>query len=659
MKSGIHVLCVALFVAAQFSGLTAEEDLVVVSGAKIEESQSSASEKVHVIGEEELKKSGAKTLADAFKFLPGLIVSSANSKSSSSCVMMQGFEGQYVKVLVDGVSLPGDSGGSVYLERYPVENIDHIEVVQGASSALFGSDAMGGVINIITKKQKTEEKTKVGGYIGEEFSSDIRNFIDAGIGLSLGKFTSSFSASYDWQKGITEKYFDSTIGSVDETKIPNSRLGFLDGCVGWNSDSWNLSLSGFYSDYERESTSVGISKKTKYIADTDYFERRGGISLSANKDFSDEWSISAFVSGKRHDVGMDEVKRLSTTASSNKDAEHYELETEVRASWIPNLYNRAVVGFNGKFEKEYSSYFDGSKNQVLLSLFAQNTIDVSGGDEKLMFVLGERLDFQPKEEDGENYLQGTPKISIVFKPVDLFAARLSYGMGFKVPSLMQKYYVFYHSHGNSGFYIYGNEDLLPEISHGFNLTFDHKIGNKITVWESGFFNYHKDMIDTEKVTSGRTYYYQYKNIGEAITFGANLGISAEFDRFTFKTGYAFTGAKQIEDDEFIDLTYRVPHRVTASFSYLIPLIETQIYLNGEWNAPQLISADDDTYSPDCLLLSAGANKKFRNEMFEVYCRAENILNNAHFIEGSEDESQEDFFALYKGFIFTLGGKFRF
>lgn len=661
LKRKFLIIFGAIFVLARSLCIYAEDDdVIVVSASKAEENQDSASEKVHVISDEDIKKSGAKTVSEALGTVPGVVVSSANSKSRSSSVMMQGFEGQYVKVLVDGVALPGDSGGNVYLERFPVENIDHIEIVQGASSALFGSDAMGGIVNIITKKQAvSQEKAKISGYIGEEFSTDIRNFVNAGIGFAGKHFTSFFSGSFDQQKGISEKSFDPFIGSVDETQIPKSRLGYADGKLSWKQDSWNIDVYGFYSDYKRETTNVGISKNKKYISDSDYFERRAGITLSGKKQFNDYWELSAFASGKRHDSGLDEVKRLSSTEASSKGATNYELETELRALWTPNLYNRAVFGFNGKFEKEDNNYFENEKKQVLLSMFAQNTVDVSGGDEKLMIVLGERLDFQPEVDGSKHYLQGTPKISLCIKPFDSFTARLSYGMGFKVPSLMQKYYVFYHTHGNSGFYIYGNEDLLPEVSHGFNLSFDQFFGKYLSISESGFFNYHKDMIDTEKITEGKKYFYRYTNIGEAVTYGAIFGINGKFDRFGFKAGYAFTGAKQIDDDEYTDLTYRIPHRVTASVSYLVPVAETLVYVNGEWNSPQLVSAEDDTYSPDYLILSAGINKKFWNDRIDLHCRAENILNNAHFIEGSDGESQKEFFSMYKGVVFSFGGRVNF
>lgn len=133
-----------------------DEDVIVVSASKIDQLIDTSSEKVNVISEEELEKKGAKTLAEALRSVPGVIVSNSALKNKSSSVMIQEFDGQYVKVLVDGVAVSAENAGAVYLERIPIENIDHIEIVQGAASALYGSDAMGGVINIITKRRKVK-----------------------------------------------------------------------------------------------------------------------------------------------------------------------------------------------------------------------------------------------------------------------------------------------------------------------------------------------------------------------------------------------------------------------------------------------------------------------------------------------------------------------
>jgi len=112
-----------------------------------------AVERLHraIVSKEKITEMGAKNAAEVLQNIPGVTV----TEHPMEGVSMQGFSGAYVKVLIDGVAVGGDVGGASPIALIPASDIDHIEIVKGASSALYGSDAMGGVINIITKKNRT------------------------------------------------------------------------------------------------------------------------------------------------------------------------------------------------------------------------------------------------------------------------------------------------------------------------------------------------------------------------------------------------------------------------------------------------------------------------------------------------------------------------
>ena len=263
---------------------------------------------------------------------------------------------------------------------------------------------------------------------------------------------------------------------------------------------------------------------------------------------------------------------------------------------------------------------------------------------------------QPGIKDSKTLFQATPKVNLKYMPFDSTTLRLGYGMGYKLPTLKQKYYVFYHSHGNSGFYVYGNRNLDPEYSHGFNLGIEQKAGEKIQLSAGGFYNIHKNLIDTEILDSGD---YQYKNIEKAFTYGGTFGISGKLERVDFSVNYTYTVAKQHTDDGYYDLTFRVPHRIAISLAYMIPVAETQICVDGEWNAPQFCAVNPDEKTPDLLLVNMTARKRFMDDNLEIYARAENLLNNKNFKKGSNDENQEEYFSLYDGLTFHFGLRFKF
>ena len=636
-----------------------DEDVIVVSASKIEQNIESSVEKVNVVSADELEKKGSKTIAEALLSIPGVTVTKSALNNKSSSVMMQGFDGQYVKILIDGVAVDGENGGAVYLERIPLENVERIEIVQGATSSLYGSDAMGGVINIITKKTQ-EESALFSGNVSEDFASSLQSKTSLGLNFNTNGFFASTNGSFDWHKGCTETISDEKIGSVDKTKVPETTLGYADAKIGYKADTWNISFDGFFTDYVRNTTNIGTSKKSKYISKNNYSEKRFSGTLRGQKDFSETLSLKGYLNGKIYNAKLDETKLFSTTADSDVDSKNKVLESELQSSWTPNNYNALVCGLYGMFEVEEGSSFEDLKKQGLLSLFAQDTIDFTGGEEKLLLSLGGRLDLEPGTDGSKALFQATPKASIKYSPFESTAIRFGYGMGYKLPSLKQKYYVKYHSHGNTGFYIYGNKDLKSEYSHSFNLNLDQKIGSNIQLNAGAFYNMHKNLIDSQKVVlDDSSYFYQYKNVEKAYTYGGTFGIAGKFDRLDLNANYAYTVAKQYNGDDVFDLTFRVPHRITASLSYMIPVIETQLSLDGEWNSPQASSDTGDEHTPDLLLLNMTARKKFLNDSLEVFVRAENLLNTVHFKNGTNDENQEEYFSLYDGLLFHFGLRYKF
>ena len=101
------------------------------------------------------------------------------------------------------------------------------------------------------------------------------------------------------------------------------------------------------------------------------------------------------------------------------------------------------------------------------------------------------------------------------------------------------------------------------------------------------------------------------------------------------------------------------HRVTANVSYLIPSAETEVSLNVQWNSPQLLTAKSGYYTPDYLMVGFNASKKFLDEKLEVYAGLDNMLNNIHFVKGSNNETQAFYYGLAEGITLRIGGKYNF
>ena len=644
-----------------------DEDVIVVSAGKIEQSVGDAVESVQVVSAEEIRKSGAKTLTEAVKGLPGVTVKGASAANPVDSISMQGFDSDYVKVLVDGIAVSGDIGGSTAVFQIPVEDIDHIEVVQGASSALYGSDAMGGVINIITKKAQNEYGgVKIHGSLSEEFSysieRDLRNYTAASVSAAGENLSGAVSGSFDFAPGVKKKTYDALAeDKIEYFETARKRLAFLRGTAAWQDDWGKIGAFGLFSDALQKSnfSATGFDKGTTMEYDTRRIE--GGVNGEWNYDSDLSFSGFSSVKNFRLKTEQDILAGTSSTEKDN-DSSFIDWESEARTFWRMSDSNLILFGLNGNLQTISGDSFDGREKQFLASAFLQDTVSIFDG--RLQIVSGARADFSPKMNGSDAVFMATPKFSAKFAPAEKTVVRFSYGMGYKTPTLKQKYWEFHHSYapGEGNFVLYGNPDLKSEKSQSVNLSVEQNVANLFKIDASGYFNYVLDMIDsvvTDANTSPQT--RTYENIDKAITYGGGVYISTKLDRFDGKIGYSYTGARQKEGEEWLDMALRVTHRIAADASYLIPEIETKANVSAEWNSRQRLAAGESEYTPDYLMLGAGISKEFdiSGKSLEIYFRADNILNNLNFRDGTDGQDQEEYFGLNAGTTFSLGGRFRF
>ncbi len=180
-------------------------DPIVVTATRSNRALSDAPVKVDVISSKQIEDNHAHTLKEALELLPNVYLKQVHGKTGYE-VSMQGFTGDQVLVLIDGLPITASTGSTVNLNQYMTMDIEQIEVVQGAASAQFGSAAMGGVINIITKpinKTKAYVNTELATNGDQNPSGDDidanKRFIAAGIEGALDpaqRLQARLSASY-------------------------------------------------------------------------------------------------------------------------------------------------------------------------------------------------------------------------------------------------------------------------------------------------------------------------------------------------------------------------------------------------------------------------------------------------------------------------------
>ncbi|MCR5219061.1 TonB-dependent siderophore receptor [Treponema sp.] len=668
MKVLRPLICAFVFVSLPaFNSFGEEEEsVIVVSAGKIQQEEDNNVEQVDVISSEKIAESGAKTVSDALRSVPGITVNAVSAANPTESISMQGLSSEYVKIMIDGVSVSGDVDGNVPVFQLPVENIERIEVISGSSSVLYGSDAMGGAINIITKKNEADfDQLKFNLALTQEggispSTLNWRDYSAATASLSSGRFSSSLTASIDYTPGKEKYTNDALAGKIKYYESTKKQLDFLRASADWTDDWGKIGAYGLYTD----SSQICNYTKTGYDKGStmEYTSSRMEGGITGKYIYDNNLSFNYFSAVKYYYLDtVYSVAAGSNSSTKGTETDFIEWESDVRATLLAGDYNEILFGLNADVETIDGDSFDERKKALAFAAFAQDTLSLADG--KVKILPGARLDYAPSVQGSGTIVQATPKLSLRYDPCESLVLKCSYGMGYKLPSLKQKYWVFRHNYapGAGNFILYGNDDLDPEKSHGFNASIDKNFDNIFKLGISGYFNYLIDMIDSVVIdATSSPQIREYQNVDKAITYGAELSFSSTLDRFECRAGYVFAKAKAYDSssDKWNDMGLRSEHRVTASVSYLFPVVETKVALNGEWNSRQLISTGGDDYTPDYLMAGVCLSKKFLEEKLELYLRGDNLLNNLNFKDGSNGDNQKDYYGLYDGFTLTLGGKFK-
>ncbi|NII23958.1 TonB-dependent receptor [Pseudoflavitalea sp. X16] len=200
----LSALLAAMYTQAQDSTNAKSLDQVVITATKYPVKLSETGKVVTVIGREQIERSSGKSLAQVLTEQTGIIVNGANSNpGKDKSIFLRGASNDYTLILLDGIPVndPSGSGGAFDLRLFPVEQIDHIEILKGSQSTLYGSDAVAGVINIITKKKGT----KAIGFNGGATYGSFNTFTgDAGVSGHTKVVDYNINYSYTNTDGISE-----------------------------------------------------------------------------------------------------------------------------------------------------------------------------------------------------------------------------------------------------------------------------------------------------------------------------------------------------------------------------------------------------------------------------------------------------------------------
>jgi len=518
------------FILAE-SNINLEE--VVVTGTRSEKTLKNVPVLTQVINARKMLELGITNVTDALQtMVPGLNIS---HNGTLVTVTLQGMDAKYVLFLIDGERIAGAVDGDVDYSMLNLLNIDRIEIIKGASSSLYGSNAIGGVINIITKKIIDPFDAK----FYSRYSKYNELYSGGTIGLKKGIIGSRTSINFsrtdgydvtpqtphDWTQNPYTLYQISQKFEI----TPSSKLSFAPYFTYYQFERGNVSARPVHDLY------IDLSGGLK----GQYYFGKSSIDFSYYRDRYNTYTVLEQLSNRRDTASFDFIQTFRTQGN-------FHLTDK----------NNLVAGLEYNTERLFSTRVEGGlKNASEAVFYLQEDIRIG---ERWEFIAGLR------GSNHSNYgFNAAPKISAMFKQ-GFLNFRASAGTGFRSPDLKQLYFYFDHF---GEFFVIGNPQLKPESSKYISgsMEFSRPWNNtSVTVYR----NVLSDMI-TERIISlpdAVETTYQYENVASASVNGIDLLSKQKiFKGVWLSAGYSYVHA--LDNETGLQLYNTAKHSGNISADY--------------------------------------------------------------------------------------------
>ena len=579
MKAGIIALL--LYAVPQVSAQSIlegkkTEDLslmleeVVVTGTGTEHYLKDAPVQTEVITRRALEQFQARSMEE---LLAGLSPSlTFHDGSMGSHIQLNGLNNDYILILIDGKRMNGDVGGQNDLNLLNPANIERIEIVKGAASSLYGSDAIAGVINIITKKHhdKTEftSTSRVGAY------GDVRE--SASLGLTIGKVKSMTGVNFhhtDGWRNTDLQWNQQQLKPGSTMKTVNRSTNYtLTENLDWNvNDSLSLTASGSY--YER--WVVRPHGPWSYLPNDSYY-RNYGFAAGGKYRLGKRNYLTADLSYDRYGYFYD--YKLQEVTDYFKDGDRI---TYFPGQRIKQSVQRQVLGqakgvfyigdrhlLNTGFEYLYNHlesphHIDGDRASVYtLAAYAQE--EWTAADD-VVLTAGARGTVH--KETGFNL---SPKIAVLYNKGD-FRLRASYALGYKSPTVKELYYNYTATLGGGSLTAYhGNKDLKAQTSQYASVGAEYA-GRKFQASVTAYANFLRNMIElveinltAEEKLDEIEKSKMYLNLTQARIWGVDFTFNYQpVQTLTVSGGYSFSDPRAQYPDQGADYMKYIPIDATS------------------------------------------------------------------------------------------------
>lgn len=574
--------------------------------------------KIKVIGVKQIEQKAATNLRDLFNDELGIRVSQDAALGASMSI--RGLSGEHVKFLVDGVPMIGRMNGNIDLGQINLNNVDHVEIIEGPMSVVYGSNALAGVVNIITKQNRN---TKFEAF-AETYTESVGVFnINGAVSYKKKKNIFSLAGARNFFGGYSP---ETDIDSRDLQWKPKRQYSF-DGSYLYDNKKYKIRFTSQY--FNEKLWNKGNVIADLYAYDTYFYTTR----------FTNTLDVSSKIGAHRY---------FSVIAA-------YSIYDRERETFFKNLHT-------------LEQYPKGGDTTRFNSVTFRPVISKSKDDSKLNYQFG--LDFNIENGKGEKITGGEQSIgdyagflSLKYDPIpsltiqpglrliyntnyqaplvyslnlkwnaqEYMNIRASFARGFRAPSLKELYLYFVDVNHD----IRGNDQLDAEDSYNVNLSYDfNRESNKVLYgFEFDlFYNKINNLITLAKVNQTE---YTYINVDYFVSQGFQTELKySHYPNITWKIGMILTGRQNdLEDDDYEVNEFYYTTDVTSSLTYSIVKIDLDfsVFYKYTGKTPQYqVDLNENLvegYVPAYNSMDISVIKNLMNRRLQLSIGVKNLFNN--------------------------------
>ncbi|OGS43833.1 MAG: hypothetical protein A2539_06165 [Elusimicrobia bacterium RIFOXYD2_FULL_34_15] len=588
-------------------GILFAEETTIYIGLKKEVPIEKSATNIDVVTEDEIKNADSKSVGEILENKSGITeVSKRGSVGSESSIRIRGGgdSSKQTLVMVDGRPVNDNSLGLADLSQIPTENIEKIEVLRGPSSALYGANALGGVVNIITRKSAVSEpKTEIGARI-ENYHTRIYDFT---MSATPGKVNIFLSGNRSLATGFREN--------------SNYALTDLTSKIGYDFEKYgDLFLSNGVFDSKLGVPGTNSTPISQYDKHLERAASTPNAKQSDNKYYAQlEHRILLKDKQLKTNIYWDYQKKNykdpDAFTNSTSRPENTGFNSQIEFSDIV-----AGVDFrNENFKRTDNKEETVNKTRDNSAMFIQKTFDIK----ELSLTPGIRYDYNSSYKGSTN-----PRILAVYNLTKKLKLSSNIGTAFRAPTFEDLFSPFaswpatiFGNEGNT----MGNEDLKPEKSIGIDVGAEYKLSDVFVPKITFFYNDIKDLIEWQNISADPTIdTWRPVNVGKAFSRGIEFELENEVTKnLKYNLNYNYLESMGKSSGKYKILQYTPRHRINYTLNYLAPL-KLKTKLGVEYTHKQKWEDFVKHELPGYTLLNFRISRPVLQS--ELFFSVENILN---------------------------------